>query len=348
MSEFLVRHKVKGCRRTTSGQFGTSGRDFERLEEQRPDFEGIAEAHKTVTQLHELQLFAGLDGRYRTPIWAFSTITSRTAPNGAAFPFTTPSWCRYTLMPAERRVLAYLDFGSMEFGAAAGLSQDPMMMADYDREPYLVLPILAGFLPRDATRRTHGEIRDKYKPMILAVQYGAGGGLLARRLGLSRSQGQRIVDLHHDRYATYWEWSDHKLQYAFGEGELVARDGWRCGINTRSSIFTARNWLVQANAAALFRYAGLMMQRIGLEVVCPVHDAVLLETGINQVDREVARATDCLERASRRFLHGLTLNVDVKYVFPNQRFTDQRGAKTWAFVERSLRELEEGKRNVAG
>jgi DNA polymerase I len=346
MREFLVRHRVKGWRKTASGQFGTSGRDFQRLEQQRPEFDGIADAHKTVTQLHELQLFAGPDGRYRTPIWAFSTITSRAAPNGAAFPFTTPSWCRYTLMPAGGKVLVYLDFASMEFGVAAGLSKAPMMMADYDREPYLTLPILASFLPRDATRHTHGDVRDRYKPMILAVQYGGGGGLLARRLGLNASQGQRIVDLHHDRYEPYWEWSDRKLQHAFDEGELIARDGWRCGINTRTSVFTARNWLVQTNAAALFRYAGLLMRQLGIRIIAPVHDAVLIEVDTDQIDCEVTRATYCLERASWRFLHGLTLRVDVKYVYPGERFTDKRGEKTWVFVERSLRELEEGRRDA--
>lgn len=133
MREFMVRHKVKGWRRTTKGR-GTSGKDFERLEEQRPEFKGLADTHKTINQLHELQLFAGADGRYRTPIWAFSTIAARAHRTEVAYPFTTPSWCRYTLMPAAGSVLAYLDFGSMEFGVAAGLSQTPATLADY-RQP---------------------------------------------------------------------------------------------------------------------------------------------------------------------------------------------------------------------
>ncbi len=134
-----------------------------------------------------MQLFAGADGRYRTPLWPFSTITSRAAPNGAAYPFTVPSWCRFTMIPGPGKTLLYLDFSSMEFGVAAGLSRAPRMLADYEQEPYLVLPMLAGQLPRGATKDTHGEERDRYKPMILAVQYYGGSGLLARRLGLSRS-----------------------------------------------------------------------------------------------------------------------------------------------------------------
>jgi hypothetical protein len=43
----------------------------------------------------------------------------------------------------------------------------------------------------------------------------------------------------------------------------------------------------------------------------------------------------------------LTLRVDHKVVLPDERFADERGAKTWEFVERSLRELEAGRRYAA-
>jgi hypothetical protein len=350
LQEFLARHGIKDWRRTDDGKrLSTRGKDFERLEERYPKkFDGIADVHKTVSQLHDFQLFAGSDGRYRAPLWPFSTITGRAAPNGSAYPFTVPAWCRFSLMPAQGRGLWYLDFSSMEFGVAAGLSQAPTMLDDYAEEPYLVLPILAGLLPADATKRTHPKERDAYKPMILAIQYGGGAWLLARRLGITRAQGQLIVDLHHERYEPYWDYSDRKLQRAFEVGELVARDGWRCGINSLSSLFTLRNWIIQANAGAIFRYAGLLMRRLGLTVVALVHDAVLVECDLDQMAHVRALAVECLERASRRFLYGLTLRVDAKPILAGERFADGRGAKLWEFVERSLREIEEERRRKAG
>jgi hypothetical protein len=348
LREFSIRHKVKTWRLTKTGKFGTKIRDLEVLEALIPDARGLADVHRTVTQLHELQLVAGTDGRYRTPLWPFSTITSRAAPNGAAYPFTVPSWCRFTMLCRPGKVLLYLDFSSMEFGVGAGLSRDPQMLADYAREPYLVLPILAGLLPPDATKYSHAADRDRWKPMILAIQYGGGGDLLDRRLGLVRGQGSRVQDLHRDRYAGYWDYSDRKLQRAFEDGELVARDGWRCGINTLSSIFSARNWLIQTNGAAIFRYGGLLMRSLRLPVIALVHDAVLLECDLDQMERGQALAIECLERASRRFLHGLTLRVDVKSIFPGERFAEKRGARTWEFVERNLRELEGERRRAAG
>ena len=349
MREFVIRHKLSGWRTTPTGKLGTANRDLLALEERHPagEFRGIADIHKTVSQLHELQLIAGPDNRYRTPLWAFSTITGRMAPGGAEFPFTTPAWCRFTLMPAPGTALIYLDFASMEFGVAAALSQDPTMLADYAGEPYLILPILAGLLPRDANRHTHNDDRERYKAPTLSLQYGGGAALMARKLGLTRSQGRRLVDLHHDRYSAYWEWSDRKLQIAFDNGELVTPDGWRCGVNSRTPVFTARNWLVQATSAALFRYAGLLKRQLNLPVIAPVHDAYFLEVAEDRVELDKARAVECLERASRRFLHGFTLRVDAKVIRPGERFTDERGENTWAFVERSLREIEEEGLDVA-
>jgi len=310
-----------------SGKLATANRDLLALETRHSEFHGIADVHKTVSQLHELQLMAGVDGRYRTPLWAFSTITGRGAPGGAEFPFTTPAWCRLTLMPGPGKALLYLDFASMEFGVAAALSRDPAMLADCEIEPYLVLPILTGLLPHDANRLTHRDERERYKAPTLSLQYGGGAALLARKLDLSRGQGQRLVDLHHERYSVYWEWSDRQLEKAFDNGELVARDGWRCGITSRTSIFLARNWLIQGNAAALIRYGGLLMRQLGLPVIARVHDALLLEVALDRLERDKVRAIYCLARASRRLLRGFTLRVDAKTVLP---ISDPRGERTWA------------------
>ena len=353
MDEFITRHNWQGWWRRTpkSGQFGKSKRDFAALAERFPKHEGyknLREVGKTLSQLYDLKMIAGTDDRYRTPIWPFSTITGRMAPNGSTYPFATPAWTRFMIRAAPGTALAYLDFSSMEFGVAAGLSQCPPMLADYNDEPYLILPRLVGTVPPDATRHSHSEEREKYKPIILSLQYGSGAGLMASRLDITRSQGQRLVDLHHERYARYWEWSDDQLQRAFDNGELVAKDGWRCGVSSMTSILTARNWLIQANAAAIFRYACLLMRALGIRVIAVVHDAVLLEAPANRIDAEVARAIVCLERASRRFLRGKALRVDPKIVREGERLGDKRGTDIWNFFERTLRELDEGMINAAG
>jgi hypothetical protein len=351
MEEFLTRHgELKRWRRTTTGKLGTANRDFVALAERRKgekEFEALPHVDKFLNQVRELKLIAGADNRYRTPIWAFSTITCRMAPDGSAYPFTTSAVWRPTIMPAAGSALAYLDFSSMEFGVAAGLSRCATMLDDYDGEPYLVLPSLAGLVPQGATKQTHGAERDLYKPNILAIQYGGGAKLMAYKLRITTGQGQRLVDLHHDRYECYWEWSDGRLQRAFDEGELITRDGWRCGVSSRTSIFTARNWLIQATAASIFRYACLMMRELGIRICAVVHDAVLIEAPTTRIDEEATRSAHCLERASRRFLNGLTLRVDAKIIREGERFEDKRATAAWEFIEHTLHEMDEGAGNAA-
>src|SRR5262249_44729716 len=155
-------------------------------------------------------------------------------------------------------------------------------------DPYLGLGIDTGLAPADATPATHGALRDRLKPIILALQYGGGAGLVARRLGIDRRQAQRLPDRHHQKYAGSWGWSDRRLYRGFGDGRLVARDGWQCRVTSRTSEFTARNWLVQANSAAIFRYAGLMARRLGIRVSAVVHDAILIEAPADRIEVEAA------------------------------------------------------------
>jgi DNA polymerase-1 len=341
LKEFAVRHKLP-WKRTPTGRLSTSRETFEYIARDHPEFAGLAEIQKTLSMLHEFELAAGADDRCRTPIWAFSTITGRMAPNGSAYPFTTAAWTRNLITPAPGTALAYLDFASMEFGVAAGLSRCEPMIRDYrEGDPYLGFGIEAGLAPLGATTQTHATFRERLKPMLLAIQYGGGDALVAGRLGIDQRAGARLVELHHQKYPGYWDWSDRQLYVAFADGVLITRDGWQCRVSSRTSEFTARNWLIQALSAGIFRYAGLMARRLRIKICAVVHDALLIEVPADRIEEEVARATLCLERASRMFLHDLVLRVDAKIIREGERFTDKRGGKLWDYVERTLQELDQ-------
>lgn len=103
------------------------------------------------------------------------------------------------------------------------------MLADYEVERYLVLPILAK-LPRCCRQRQRrsriGQSARRTKRQRCHC-YGGGAGLLVHKLGVTRAQGHRLHDLHHDRYDGYWQWSDRKIQRVYDDGSLVALDGRR-------------------------------------------------------------------------------------------------------------------------
>jgi DNA polymerase I len=87
-------------------------------------------------------------------------------------------------MPPPGCGVAYVDWSQQEFGIAAALSGDPMMMEAYrSGDPYLAFAKQAGAVPHDATKASHNTEREHYKACVLAVQYGMGEAGLASRIG---------------------------------------------------------------------------------------------------------------------------------------------------------------------
>ena len=71
--------------------------------------------------------------------------------------------------------LAYIDYSSAEFMIGASMSDghcgpiNNMMDLYRSGDPYLNFAKRVGAIPKDGTKQTHGEVRDKYKTFLLAV-----------------------------------------------------------------------------------------------------------------------------------------------------------------------------------
>ena len=101
----------------------------------------------------------------------FASKTGRNQPSNAKFIFGAASWLRGLIQPKRGRALAYVDWSQQEFGIAAYLSGDAKMKEAYlSGDPYLAFAKQAGAVPPDATKETHGAIRNQYKSCVLGVQ----------------------------------------------------------------------------------------------------------------------------------------------------------------------------------
>src|SRR5258708_37856500 len=120
-------------------------------------------------------LAVGADGCNRCLLSPFRSVTGRNQPSNAKFIFGPSTWMRGLIKPKEGEALAYIDFEQQEFAIAAALSGDPGMKASYlSGDCYLSFAKQAGAVPDDATKESHGDIRDKYKQCVLGVQYDLG------------------------------------------------------------------------------------------------------------------------------------------------------------------------------
>ena len=104
---------------------------------------------------------------------------------------------RRLIQPPEGMGMGYVDWSANEFGTAAGLSGDELMKEAYQSQcPYLWFAIKAGHAPPEATKKTHPEVRNKFKTLSLALMYGQGRDGIALRLGVSKAEADSLILIH--------------------------------------------------------------------------------------------------------------------------------------------------------
>ena len=90
-----------------------------------------------------------------------------------------------------------------------------------------------------------------------------------------------------------------------------------------------RNFPCQANGAEMLRWACSLATERGLEVVAPVHDALLVEGPARETVSVVAEAQRAMEEASEAVLDGFRLRSDARIVRWPDRYMDDRGRAFW-------------------
>jgi hypothetical protein len=324
------------------------GIPWPRLESGRLDlsddtFREMARAYTLVAPLRELRaalsemrlsdLAVGKDGRNRTILSAFRARTGRNQPSNTKFIFGPSVWLRGLIKPPPGYGVAYIDWQQQEFGIAAALSGDPVMMAAYrSGDPYLAFAKQAGTAPAEATKTTHKAIREQFKACVLAVQYGMGADALAQRIGQPPIRARDLLRLHRETYRVFWRWSDAAVDYAMLTGSLHTVFGWRVQVAPDANARSLRNFLMQANGAEMLRLACCLGTERGIEVCAPVHDAVLICAPLDRLDQDVARMQDAMREASRVVLGGFELRTDATVVRYPDRYMDERGVVMWGRV----------------
>ena len=235
--------------------------------------------------------------------------------------------------------VAYIDYSAMEFLIAAALSDghcgttNTMLDMYRSGDPYLAFTKRVGAAPHSAAKETHAEVRDKYKNMLLSVQYGMATASLAARLGVPNFEAHQMLSQHREIFAQYWHWSDDWVQHALQTGMMRTALGWTCTVGiTEFNERSIRNWPVQAHGAEILRVACIMAVRHGIKLLAPVHDAVLIEAPIEQIEADVAKMQDIMRRASRAVLGGHELRAEAKIIRYPERYSDKRGAAIWSRV----------------
>ena len=329
---FLNEHNIPWPR-LESGGLDLKDETFKAMSSLHPILEPLRQLRKTISQFQIEALQVGEDARNRCMLSIFRSKTGRNQPSNTKFVFGPAAWVRGLIKPAEGWGIAYVDWCQQEFGIAAALSGDQAMMDAYrSGDPYLFFAIQAGAAPPDATKHSHKEIRDQFKACVLAVQYGMAAESLALRINQPVARARQLLQLHRQTYRTYWAWQERVLNHALLDNRLWTVFGWTLHVESKPNARSLGNFPMQANGAEMLRLACVRLVDADIRVCAPVHDAVMIEAPLEELDDLIRQTQTIMREASALILGGFELETDVKVVRYPDRYMDERGGSMWNVI----------------
>jgi hypothetical protein len=328
--------------KTDTGKYSRDADTYKEMAEIHPEIEPLRRLVKTYNLFRDFRIVIGSDERNRCSLWPFQSKTGRNQPSNAEFVFGMPAWLRHLFKPPVGRACAYLDWKAQEYGIAAALSGDAAMMTDYATgDPYLALAVRLSRVPPGATKDTHPKERKLFKAACgLGAMYGSSEYGLARRLGISVEQARDILHSHKRTYGTFWRWTNTVVMQGRLRRYMDSRLGWRMHLAGDVNVRSLQNFTMQATGADLLRLAVCLLVEAGVQVDAMIHDALVVESPVEEIDAVAARAQEIMCEAGRQLLNGFALQTDALIIRYPDRFdaVDEDDAEMWAMTMRMLTE----------
>jgi len=167
---------------------------------------------------------------------------------------------------------------------------------------------------------------------------------LARKIGQTIWAARALSNAYRMIFRRQVAWIEHVINETANTGHICTLFGWWFHIKGKIPRRTLKNWPMQATGADILRVACYLGEKHGVRILATVHDAVLIEATVEDIDRQVTLMKEIMKRASRIVLGGFELgvgdkdgNVDVVH-WPN-RFVDENGKEMWDRVMQLLKEV---------
>ncbi len=270
-------------------------------------------------------------GRVHTKLHAAAVPTGRLAsndPNLQNIPVRTPEGraIRGAFVPEEGWLLLDADYSQIELRVVAALADDPTLLGGFERG-------------EDIHRRTAAEVygialdevtadqRSASKAVNFGLLYGQGAFALAASLGISQKEAKAFIERYFERMPRVAAWIESTKEKALGEG--LVRTHWgrirripelesqNQGLRAQG-LREAVNTVVQGTAADLMRramvrfHASLKREKLRSRLLLQVHDELLVEAPLDEVERTSALLKEAMEGADDIGALKVKLAADVR------------------------------------
>ena len=342
--------------RMKSGHFTTNKKIIDQYKDEYEEIERFAEIRKLQNMTKLTAYTPGQDGRTRTSLNMFGTVTGRASPSSAKFVFSASKWARNFIKPAYGTKLVYIDYKSQEPAVMGYLSNDKNLIAAYQSgDIYIHTAKLFDYVPETATEDTHPKERDIFKVLYLANSYGQGPVAVAQALKTTLLEAKYLQKKYKETYSTYFNWIAGNIEHGLQRGYLSTVFGWQRHIKDLFQIKDGKkvdirrsllNWPIQSHGAEILRTALIDLTTNHLKVCATIHDAVLLEIPIPEFDEQLELAKKLMVEASIKVVGG-PIRVDTEIISSNFIQLGKNGEpnKHQKLFDRIMSEIETYTRN---
>lgn len=302
--------------KTEKGRFKTDDRTIYRFADLNAAIQQYRSS-KFIIESRKLKGYEiGKDGRSRTSLNMFGQITGRTNVSTAKNPFGAPRRMRTMIGAPKDKILVYADWKSQEAVIQAFLSQDGNMIAAVKSgDPYLHTAKMVGAVPQDATKKSHGSVREIYKQSFLAISYGQTPFGLKNKLGLPIANATYVHAAIIKAYHVYQEWIQSIKDRAMQRGYFITKYGWKYWLSDRemANPRSLGNWPIQSHGSEIMRRAMIELDDAGFEISMIVHDAVLILMNRKDCATNIKAVKQIMSSAAEEVI-GSEIPVDIEII----------------------------------
>jgi DNA polymerase-1 len=256
-------------------------------------------------------------GRIHTSFNQIGAATGRISssdPNLQNIPIRTPRGeeIRTGFVPAPGCRFVAADYSQIELRLMAHLSEDPVFIEAFRKGEDIhrqTAALIFGVALADVT----SEMRARAKTINFGTIYGQGAFALARMLGISQEEAKAFIAEYFQRFAGVRAYLDRQVGLAREKGYVETLFGRRRYIpeiqerNFNLRAFgerVAQNAPLQGSAADLIKIAMTRLHRalaaegLSARLLLQVHDELVLEAPLSEVDRTAALVKTHMEGAA--------------------------------------------------
>ena len=255
------------------------------------------------------------DGRVRTSLFMYGTITSRCTPSSSKYPLGASKWARnFISAPCGMRTFS-IDYVAQEPAIQGYLSGDKNLIENYQTGDIYIRTGQSLGIIKDpsATKSSHEKERDVVKILFLANTYGQGAPAIAKTLGITLFRAKDLLIKFEKLYKTYLNWINGSIDGAYLAGNLTTPLGWQRWIKGNKKwkdgkLVSIKNQLknfpIQATGGDVLRTALIDLIDEHFEVNALLHDAIIISVPNHEAQERLEKAKEIMLNASMKVVNG--------------------------------------------